>query len=235
MTYTTTAIILNRYPFREADLRVVLFSRDFGKIEAAAIGAKKIKSKLAGQLEPLREVKVMLAKGKGIDKIGQAITLNNFGVQTIREPALVWQAQEAAEAVSRLVAAGQKEEAVYELLKKFLIFTFQGAARPHFSLVFRFQLMGLAGWQPELKICLGCRRPIGFGQNYFSFVRGGLVCPACLDKEGKTLAAAISPSAIKALRYWQSQPLEKALGLLLPPVLSKETKEIIDTMATFHS
>ena len=46
-TYNFEAIVLNRYAFRESDSRVILYSREKGKLELVARGTKKIKSKIS--------------------------------------------------------------------------------------------------------------------------------------------------------------------------------------------
>jgi len=77
-TLTDSAIILSREPWREADKRVVFLTSQHGKIDGVAVGAHKIRSKLAGHLEPVRIVDVMLAEGKQGYKIAQCVTRHNF-------------------------------------------------------------------------------------------------------------------------------------------------------------
>lgn len=77
-TLTDCAIVLSREAWREADKRVVFFTLQHGKIDGVAVGAHKIRSKLAGHLEPVRAVDVMLAEGKQGYKIAQCVTRRNF-------------------------------------------------------------------------------------------------------------------------------------------------------------
>lgn len=236
MTYTTIAIILGRRDFREADLRVTLLSRDFGKIEAVAIGAKKIQSKLAGQLEPLREVKVMIARGRDIDKIGQVMTMNNFGIQDIREPELVWQAQKAADLISHLVAAGQKENKLYDLFKKFLILNFQPSFNKNLSYFFIFQLLTQGGYGPEMGVCLNCRQIIMPGKNQFDFLAGGLICGDCSGRRPnqKEDSRPISNEAIKIWRYALRHDLSQSQSLRIPVKLSQELKSLVKNFLAYQ-
>lgn len=61
----TDCIVVRRTAFKEADKVIVLISRDFGRFTAIAKGVRKIKSRLAGGLEPLAVNRVEFVKGKG--------------------------------------------------------------------------------------------------------------------------------------------------------------------------
>lgn len=228
MTFNTTAIILNRRPFREADLRVAFFSQDFGKLEAVAIGAKKIQSKLAGHLEPFREVKMMLARGRYFDKIGQAVTLNNFSLNQAEDEKSLWLAGEASQAVERLTALGQQESRIYELLKAFLDFNFQNSYQPHFLPFFYFKILDLTGFRPEIDSCLICQKSIEPGKNYFNFQRGGLICSSCSHRLAPEDQKLITDEALAVLHFWRRESLEKAFKTSPSVFLSQELKDIID-------
>lgn len=69
MYYQDTAIVLARQDFREDDLLVSCYTQKHGKIILRAVGAKKIKSKLAGHIEPMNLVEINWVAGKGSDKL----------------------------------------------------------------------------------------------------------------------------------------------------------------------
>lgn len=234
MTYNTTAIILNRRVFREADVRVVFFSQDFGKGEAVAIGAKKIQSKLAGHLEPFREIKMMLARGRYFDKIGQAVTLNNFSLNQVEDEKSLWLAGEAGQAVERLTALGQKESRIYELLKTFLDFNFQNSYQPHVLPFFRFKILDLTGFRPEIDRCLICQKSIEPGKNYFNFQRGGLLCSSCSCHSVPEDQKLITDEALAVLHFWRRESLKEVLTTTLPVSLSQELKDIIDHFLAYR-
>jgi DNA repair protein RecO len=71
-TFNTKAIILNRYDFRETDSRIICFSPERGKMELVARGAKKLKSKLSGHIEPLTLARIMVVRGRDINYVGTA-------------------------------------------------------------------------------------------------------------------------------------------------------------------
>lgn len=233
MTFNTTAIILNRRAFKEADLLVTFLSRDFGKMTAMAIGAKKIKSKLAGHLEPLREVKLMVAVGREIHKLGQAVTTNTFGVQHSQSPEAVWQAQKAATLVEKVSPQWQKEMKIYDFFKQFLTLNFQTKFFPNLWSFFSFELLRLAGLAPELQSCLHCHEKISPGKNRFDFLHGGLICSYCAIKT-KEENQPISNEAIKVLRYLQHYSLAKSLALKLNNNLSLEIKNLAENFVNYQ-
>jgi len=63
----TEAIVLDKEDIGEADSRVFLYTKNYGKIIAKATSSRKITSKLAAYLEPLSYINVRLvARGDGI-------------------------------------------------------------------------------------------------------------------------------------------------------------------------
>lgn len=227
MTYNTTAIILRRETFRESDLSVSLLSREHGKIRAVAIGAKKIGSKLAGQLEPARELRLMLAPGKSFDKIGQAILVDNFNLKTglpPRQASLerLYSAQKAGGLVDKLMPEHQKEAEVYDLLKEFL------AGRKNY-LFFSSRLLALTGHQPELQKCLVCKKPVESANNFFNFDRGGLVCAACGQKTVKEKQEEISQEMVEG---WRKMSASREAEM--PEEVGKKLQILIEDFITYR-
>lgn len=64
-TSRTSAIILRRINYGEADRILTLLTRDYGKIALIAKGVRKEKSKLAGGIELFSESDISFIKGKG--------------------------------------------------------------------------------------------------------------------------------------------------------------------------
>ena len=56
--YTTEAIVLRTYKLGEADRIVVFLTRDRGKRRGVAQGARRMRSRFGGALEPLTRVEV---------------------------------------------------------------------------------------------------------------------------------------------------------------------------------
>ena len=77
-TYKTEAIVLRHHPIGEADYLLTLFTPNRGKLRAVARGARRIKSKLGGHVEPPMRTSLFIAKGQNLDTVNQAEALEGF-------------------------------------------------------------------------------------------------------------------------------------------------------------
>ena len=76
--YVTEAINLKSYNLNDADKIMVMYSKDNGLIKGVAKGIKKPKSKLGARMDLLVANSLQLLKGRSMDTIIQAQTVNNF-------------------------------------------------------------------------------------------------------------------------------------------------------------
>src|SRR5437660_1481476 len=76
--YKTEAIVLRQQALGEADRIVTLFTREYGKLRAAAKGIRRPASRLGGRLEPFTHARLLLARGRTLDVIAQAEIVGAF-------------------------------------------------------------------------------------------------------------------------------------------------------------
>ncbi len=76
--YKTEAIVLRQQALGEADRIVTLFTREYGKLRAAAKGIRRPASRLGGRLEPFTHARLLLARGRTLDVIAQAEIVEAF-------------------------------------------------------------------------------------------------------------------------------------------------------------
>jgi len=117
--YKTEGIILKRKNFGEADKILTIFSKHYGKIKVIAKGIRKITSKKAGILELFNHCKLVLAKGKDLDIITEAQVINSFSSwrKNLNKVGTAWY---FCELVDKLIAEGQANKDLFELLKNYL-------------------------------------------------------------------------------------------------------------------
>jgi DNA repair protein RecO (recombination protein O) len=77
-TYQTTGINLKSSPIGEADRLVTILTSDLGLIRVIAPGARKPKSSLGGRVGLFVTNQLLIARGKSLDRITQAETVNNY-------------------------------------------------------------------------------------------------------------------------------------------------------------
>jgi DNA repair protein RecO (recombination protein O) len=177
--FKTEAVVLRSIRYGEADRILHLYSRERGRIGAIAKGARRVKSRLGGRLEPLARVNLILRQGRG-----DLCTVT--GVDTVdAHPAIreswasLQRATQAGDAVLKLLDSEEPNEPAYNLLCRELQLLDrepEAATRAH-ALAFRLKLLLAAGFAPELAACAACGEREDL--SAFSASAGGVVCPGC--------------------------------------------------------
>ncbi|MCA9879389.1 MAG: DNA repair protein RecO, partial [Thermomicrobiales bacterium] len=74
--YRCEAIVLSRVDFGEADRLLTVYSRQHGKLRVVAKGARRPLSRLGPHLEYFCRTQLMLARGRELDVVTGAETVN---------------------------------------------------------------------------------------------------------------------------------------------------------------
>lgn len=232
-TYTTTGIILKRRDYQENDRLFCLYTKDFGKIDVVARGTKKITSKLKGYLEPFYLVKLMIAKGKFIDKLANCNTIKNYD-NLRNDPSLLGFAliNYLAEGTDGLISGQTLHSDKFELLLKTLDILDQEIVREFpdkkerllfLTNIYFLQLLGLLGYQPEIQRCVICHKGVLLPKQIFDFSKGGLVCEDCKKVCLIEDYIRVSDAVIKILQLAKEKPLEYFVTL---PIDANELKAL---------
>ena len=171
--------MLRSIRYGEADRILHLYSEDRGRLGAIAKGVRRVRSRLGGRLEPLARVQLVLHAGRGdLCTISAADTVDAHSRLRERRSSLE-RAGEAADAVLRLLDAGEPNRPAYNLLchELGLLDREPEAASRSQALAFRMKLLLAAGFAPELAACAACGERTEL--SAFSPSAGGVVCPAC--------------------------------------------------------
>lgn len=225
-TFNTKAIILKREPFREADTKVTVYSLEKGKLHLVARGAKKISSKLAGHLEPINFVDLMVVRGKQLDYAGSAKALDCFG-RMKNDFDRIMQAGKILKILDRMVEIGDRDENIFSLLLESLAKLDDPEISNHGLLpaFFSFKLVSFLGYKPDLYSCAVCKTKLKPGNNFFNYERNGLVCERCvIHRKLKT-----SDDCIKVLRLALEQDFDYLIKLKINDRLSVEIKEAMNS------
>ena len=238
-TYTTQAIILKREPYRERDSRVIIYTPDKGKLESVVRGTRSIRSKLAGYVEPISLINVMVIRGRRCDYIGSASDKKSYANIKNSLSKVYW-AGAAAVFLNRMIKPDDTTDAaaIFNLLKDFFdILDDDLAGEKDFEFFYNLYLLTLLagiGLKPELYNCVNCHTKVIPSENYFSPARGGIVCKKCRAKDyGKSLT--ISDNSIKILRLVLKSSLKDLVKLKTDEKLKKELIKIIGSFKNYHS
>lgn len=180
--FVTDAINLKSYNLSESDKIIVMYSKEKGLIKGVAKGVKKPKSKLGARMDLLVANKLMLYKGKSLDRICQADVLNTFA-KTRQNMDKIFYSMYLTEVVNNFgVEDDPCSKDIYDILYKALdkISNSENYIEIMLSVIkFQLKMMQISGLGIEFDTCLCCGQPIKTENMYFSSQMGGIVCSHC--------------------------------------------------------
>ncbi|MBE7702787.1 MAG: DNA repair protein RecO [Cyanobacteria bacterium SIG28] len=188
--YVTEAINLKSYNLNDADKIMVMYSKENGLIKGVAKGIKKPKSKLGARMDLLVANSLQLLKGRSLDTIVQAQTVNNFRKTREDIDKLIYSSY-ISELVMNLGEGSESaSQEIYELLYKALNRISEAQEKKDALIaVIKFQLkiLLIMGFCVELDTCLCCREQVLDEEMYFSSKMGGILCKECNEHLGVKL------------------------------------------------
>ncbi len=219
----TGAIVLKGTNFGEADRILTILTERLGKIKVMAKGIRKIKSHLAGALEPFMMVDLQLHEGKTFYIVTGATVDQPF--HSLHESfEKVGQAFYFGELVDRFIEDRQRIPEIFELFKDGLD-QIDGGTRSIVLRGFELKIVEYAGFKPELNNCIHCKEKILPGENFWDSVEGGIICDNCqkVHHHGER----ISDEAIKLLHFFERSDLATISRLKLAETAETEVEKIL--------
>ncbi len=208
--------MLRRKDIGEADRILTLVTPERGKVRAVAKGIRKPRSRKAGHLELFTCARLLLAVGRDLDIITQAEGLDPY--RPLRDD-LLRNAYGAymVELLDRFTPDAEENPEMYQLLRQGLGWAATAADLALAARYYELHLLGLAGYQPQLRRCVVCTRALEPVDQFFSNSAGGVVCPSCAEHRAGILGPSgrvpLSLGALKLLRFMQSNSYGKVAAL----------------------
>ena len=212
-TYKATGIILKSMPLGEADKLLTILTRELGLVRVVAPGARKQNSKMGGRSGLFVVNELLLAKGRSLDKITQAETLESYPGLSKNLGKLA-ASQYLAEIVLCHALSEQPQEELYDLLNEHLR---RLACLPntsdsnldassvlaHLSQGV-FHLLALAGIAPQVQVCCVTQhslKPDFTDPDWrvgFSVDAGGTVSLAAKQLDGERLNRPVLAGGVRS-------------------------------------
>ncbi len=209
-TYKTEGIIIKRSNFGESSLILNIYTREYGKIEAVARSARKVRGKLKGHLELFLHTDLILANGRNIDTITSSMTTEPF-FNLRKDLKLLFSAHFIVELADKITEERYKDSRMFNLLGRIFYF-FDGLGKEDRKkgydlklklaiLLYQIHIADLSGFSSHLDKCVYCSKKISPDDNYFSFSFGGIMDGGCVSNDPD--AAFVSDNMIKVMRLFQ--------------------------------
>lgn len=220
---TVTGMVLAAAPVGEYDRRIVILTKERGKIAAFARGARKPNSALVGVTSPFSFGEFTVYEGRTSYTLVSASISNYFQELRLDVEGAYYGFYFLEFAAYYAREANDETE-----LLKLLYQTLKALVNPKIpNRLIRciYELRGIAvnGEGPQVFECVCCRDTER--EKVFSVGRGGLVCSRCREKceDGRELLA----STLYTLQYIISSPIEKLYTFVVKDEVLKELEEVV--------
>jgi DNA repair protein RecO (recombination protein O) len=203
--YRDEGVVLRAIKLGEADRIVTIFTQGHGKVRAVAKGIRKTTSKFGARLEPTTRVALQCYRGRDLDIVTQAETLESNRVLR-EEYALLTHAVPMLEAVDQVAQDREPNPALYRMLTGALR-ALADTRSPLVTPAFFWKLLSLEGFHPMLDECARCTSPSAETSDSpesagerelvaFDLTEGGVMCRSCARGGGRP----VTPDGLHLLR-----------------------------------
>ena len=222
--YRAEAIVIRRRDWGEADRLLTLYTRERGKIQAVAKGARKPASRKSGHVELFVRTRLLIARTRSIDIVTQAETLESYLPlrESLEASSL---AHYFCELLDRFTGEAEADEALFDLLGLGLGWLCDTIDIRLVARYYELRLLDLAGFRPELHRCPTCGERLEPTDCYFGPVQGGVLCPECGHDNRDVMP--LSLTAFKVLRYGQTRDWDSFKRLRLTRSLHDEVENVL--------
>jgi len=230
-SFRAEAVVLRHADWGEADRILTLYTREHGKLRALVKGARKIRSRKAGHVEPFTHITLQLAKGRDIPIVTQVETLDAY--LPLRDD--LTRTGYAAYVLELLDRFTYDHDGGNLSLFRLLADTLGRLCRgPEPWVVVRYyemRLLDYLGFRPRLFACANCGREIEAEEQFFSPTAGGVICPRC--GMGLPRLWPISVETLKYLRHFQRSGYSEASRARPTPEVRKDVETLMQAYFTY--
>ena len=214
----TQGIILRSQKWGDADRIVTVYSPSLGKIRGVARGARRMKTRFGGVLEPFGLVDLTLFQKTPDDlgKISQIDLITSYA--SIRKDLTVMTAAaRMVKMVEAITVDRDPNHEMYSALVHGLESLCQEADVSLMTLLFQIHVLSHTGFRPQFNCCTECGKPVDrHTRQWFSPRLGGIVCEDC-GQRGVGQVLALSKGSVAFIEQARRLPLPqlsrlKALG-----------------------
>jgi DNA repair protein RecO (recombination protein O) len=219
---TVTGMVLSAMPVGDYDKRLVILTKELGKISAFAKGARRPNSALLACSQPFSFGVFSIFKGSTSFSVTSA-EISNYFPELRENIEGVYYGMYFCEFADYITKENNDEREILKLLYQTLRAVAKGTIElPLIRLVFEFKIMALSGMAPQVFNCVKCEKT---ETDYlFSVYSGGLLCKDCRTNDNTAIR--LCTSSVYTLQYIISKDVENLYTFRV----SKEVLSELDTV-----
>jgi DNA repair protein RecO (recombination protein O) len=188
----TESLILKSYPLAEADKIVVFLTQHQGLVRGVAKGAKRLKSRFGGSLEPFSIVDLTYYQKEERELVSvRQIELKKSFFESASNPAFLQKFAYLAELLGEFAPPHEPNERLYRMAKVCLETASDSSqSLESIALYFEIWLLRLAGYLPFWDKCNNCNRELAKMENANLQINFHLLCQNCQKSKNGWLVTA---------------------------------------------
>ena len=224
VSVTVMGMVLSAMPVGDYDKRLVILTKELGKISAFAKGARRPNSALLACSQPFAFGEFSLFAGKSSYNIISSEITNYFEALRDDFEALCYGFY-FCEVADYLTKENNDEKDILKLLYQTLrVLAGKRIDSKLIRVVYEMKIMSLGGEAPQVFECVKCGKQNSPTESYrFSTDCGGILCEACtgFDRNGIN----IQTSTLYSIQYIISREIEKLYTFKVTDEVLKELME----------
>lgn len=216
---TVTGMVLAAMPIGEYDKRLVILTKERGKITAFAKGARRQNSALLACSQPFTFGEFSVYEGKSSYNLVSA-NISNYFVELREDLERIYYGFYFCEFSEYLTRENSNESNVLKLLYQSLKALSKNTIPVELvRCVFELKIMVYNGEAPQVFECVKCKSEDAY---FFSSMRGGLVCNAHAKEVSDNIR--VSGSTIYTMQYIITSTVEKLYTFTVTKEVLRELK-----------
>lgn len=225
-----TGMVLSTMPIGEYDRRVVILTKEQGKVSAFARGARRPNSPLVGMVSPMSFGEFTMFEGRSSYTI-QSAKISNYFAELREDVTGAYYGFYFLEFADYYTKEFNDEREMLRLLYQ----TMRALINPHIPdrlirYIFELKALTVNGQAPQVFQCVLCgdrERPA-----VFSPAKGGLVCSEC-DRDVID-GMILDPSTLYSMQYIESSTVEKLYTFNVSDKVLNELKTVMERLMEIH-
>ena len=221
-TYTVTGMVLSAMPVGEYDRRLVILTREKGKISAFVRGARRPGNPQMAGSRPFSFGEFDLFEGRSSYTVSAMRIQNYFEELSLDFEAATYGCYfvEFADYYGRENIDGS--EMIKLLYQSFRALMKESIPNGLVRRIFELRLMAINGEYPDLFTCGRCRTQENL--HYFDFRTNSLRCDSCKEE----VAVPLLEATVYTMQYVLTSPIEKLYTFTVKPEVLQEFSIIMD-------